>query len=133
MVQLEQSFLAALRDQVFGNSTPWSVLLTVLAIAITYQLGTLVYNIFFHPLRHFPGPKLCAASRIPLAYHMIIGDSHLWDLDLHKKYGSVVRPAPNNLSYTDDRAWKDIHGFKVGLLFLYIIDLLPISIETSAI
>lgn len=28
------------------------------------------------------------------------------------RYGPVVRYAPNNLSYTDERAWKEIHGFK---------------------
>jgi cytochrome P450 len=32
--------------------------------------------------------------------------------NLHVQYGPVVRYAPNMLSYTDQRAWKDIHGFK---------------------
>lgn len=29
---------------------------------------------------------------------------------LHEKYGPVVRIAPNHLSFTDSRAWRDIYG-----------------------
>jgi cytochrome P450 len=43
---------------------------------------------------------------------MIAGTAHHWNINLHRKYGPVVRYAPKNLSYTDERAWKDIHGFK---------------------
>jgi cytochrome P450 len=32
--------------------------------------------------------------------------------NLHVQYGPVVRYAPDMLSYIDQRAWKDIHGFK---------------------
>lgn len=33
---------------------------------------------------------------------------------LHKKYGPIVRIGPNQLSYIDPRAWKDIQGHRVG-------------------
>lgn len=33
---------------------------------------------------------------------------------MHLKYGPVVRVAPNELAYTDVRAWKDIYGHRVG-------------------
>lgn len=29
---------------------------------------------------------------------------------LHEKYGPVIRFSPNELSYTDPQAWKDING-----------------------
>ena len=32
----------------------------------------------------------------------------------HLAYGPVVRVAPNELAYTDVRAWKDIYGHRVG-------------------
>lgn len=35
-------------------------------------------------------------------------------LDLHNKYGSIVRIAPNELAYIDPQAWKDIHGTRPG-------------------
>lgn len=34
--------------------------------------------------------------------------------ELHERYGPVVRLAPNHLSYTDPRAWKDIYGHRSG-------------------
>lgn len=34
--------------------------------------------------------------------------------DMHLKYGPIVRIAPNELAFTDVRAWKDIYGHRVG-------------------
>jgi cytochrome P450 len=33
---------------------------------------------------------------------------------IHDRYGDVVRIAPNELSFTDARAWKDIYGSRQG-------------------
>jgi hypothetical protein len=35
-------------------------------------------------------------------------------LELYKKYGSVVRIAPNELAFADGDAWKDIYGHRIG-------------------
>lgn len=34
--------------------------------------------------------------------------------DLHNQYGSVVRIAPNQLSFCSSSSWKDVHGHKPG-------------------
>lgn len=34
--------------------------------------------------------------------------------DLHDEYGTVVRTAPNQLSFCSSRSWKDIHGHIPG-------------------
>jgi Cytochrome P450 len=69
-----------------------------------------VYNLFFHPLRSYPGPKLWAATRLP--WHWMNLHSRLaWGINaLHEKYGPVVRIAPDELSYTSSSAWKKIYG-----------------------
>ena len=36
--------------------------------------------------------------------------------EFHLRYGSIVRLAPNELSFTDARAWKDIYGNRAGHL-----------------
>lgn len=71
-----------------------------------------IYNIFFHPLRAYPGPWIYSASHIPLCYHLLKGDPHTNICRLHQKYGPVVRLAPNELAFADSAAWKDIMGHK---------------------
>lgn len=59
------------------------------------------YNVFFHPLTKFPGPKLHAASHIPISLSMVKG-TYVFDLKkLHDTYGPVVRTAPNELSFAE--------------------------------
>ncbi|KAF2008152.1 cytochrome P450 [Amniculicola lignicola CBS 123094] len=68
-----------------------------------------LYNIFLHPLRQYPGPLLWRAFRIPWVISIHKGNVHRRMKEFHDKYGPVVRIAPNELSYTDGRAWKDIY------------------------
>ncbi len=82
--------------------------------ATIYFTTTIIYNLYFHPLRHFPGPLLQRASLLPWAYQALLGRQPFITQKLHDRYGSVVRVAPNHLSFTDSRAWKDIYGHLVG-------------------
>ena len=34
--------------------------------------------------------------------------------ELHDKYGPIVRLMPNQLTFTDPQAWKDIYGHRPG-------------------
>lgn len=72
----------------------------------------MLYNVFLHPLRHYPGPKLSAATSIPYALLILSGQPHRKVAALHAKYGNVVRIAPNELSYTNVYAWRDIFGHR---------------------
>jgi len=69
-----------------------------------------IYNVFFHPLRNYPGPQIFDAGRLPIVYAHITGQSALWELHLHGKYGPVVRMAPDELSYSDASSWRDIYA-----------------------
>ncbi|KAI5918886.1 cytochrome P450 [Camillea tinctor] len=83
-----------------------------LALSILYIIGQVLYNIFLHPLRRYPGPLLMRAGRIGYCYKLVTGTLPFDMLDLHNKYGSVVRIAPNELAFSDPRAWKDIMGHR---------------------
>lgn len=72
--------------------------------------GKIAYNIFFHPLRRYPGPKLWAATRLTWALAMQSGDYHQKLHTMHKRYGLIVRIAPDELSFIAPEAWKDIYG-----------------------
>ncbi|KAL4899812.1 hypothetical protein BDW74DRAFT_188846 [Aspergillus multicolor] len=71
---------------------------------------TITYNRYLHPLRGYPGPLLSSVSRVPYMIAYVQGRLHLYALSLHKRYGDVVRIAPDELSYQDEQAWKDIYG-----------------------
>ncbi|KAE9366697.1 cytochrome P450 [Stipitochalara longipes BDJ] len=111
------------------ESWSWSkALLMVTSSIIFYVIGYGIYNIYFHPLAKFPGPKFAAISNIFYARTVVTGASVKTMAALHEKYGEVVRWAPNELSFSSAAAWKDIYTpHKPGAVFLkdpvfYIVD-----------
>ncbi|APA13853.1 hypothetical protein SS1G_13957 [Sclerotinia sclerotiorum 1980 UF-70] len=79
-----------------------------------YLLSYVIYNLFVHPLKSFPGPKLWAASRIPMTYYRVTGKLPMKIKELHDQYGDAVRVAPNFLEYNSSAAFEDIYGFVKG-------------------
>ena len=71
-----------------------------------------MYNLFFHPLRRYPGPLVLRATRLGFCYKILKGTLAVDVLDLHRRYGDVVRIAPDELAFADPVAWKDIMGHK---------------------
>ncbi|KAK6854491.1 toxin biosynthesis cytochrome P450 monooxygenase [Apiospora arundinis] len=89
---------------------PLTACIVPLAVVLL-AIGKAVYNVYFHPLASYPGPLLARTTRLYHAYYDIKGVS-IWKVrDWHEKYGPVVRIAPDELSYTDSRAWPAIYGF----------------------
>ncbi|KAK7178029.1 hypothetical protein DPSP01_014487 [Paraphaeosphaeria sporulosa] len=86
----------------------------ILAVVVVKFLGTCVYNVYFHPLRKFPGPKLAAATGLVFFYKMLCGEEVAYEHAMHKKYGEVVRLGPDRLTYITPQAWKDIAGAGAG-------------------
>ncbi|KAF5360317.1 hypothetical protein D9758_009123 [Tetrapyrgos nigripes] len=76
------------------------------------ELGTVCYNLFFHPLRNVPGPKMAAATNLyKIYYDLIIRGGLLSQIEkLHKRYGPVMRIAPNTLHFSDEKAYYQIYG-----------------------
>ncbi|KAH6608284.1 hypothetical protein Trco_004597, partial [Trichoderma cornu-damae] len=79
---------------------------------VGYFVWLCVYNVFFHPLSRFPGPKLSAISRIPYSRALLSGKGHVEILNLHLKYGPVVRVAPNFLSFSHPDAGTELRGHR---------------------
>ena len=77
---------------------------------IVWPIAGITYNLFFHPLRNFPGPWHFGASHLPFVWYWVRGEQTFATQKLHEKYGPVVRISPKHLSFCDARAWKDIYG-----------------------
>lgn len=74
-----------------------------------------VYNVYYHPLSKFPGPKSAAATPLPFVRRLITGHWVEWTTSLHEKYGEVVRIHPDELSFISPSAWQDIYASRPQL------------------
>lgn len=73
-----------------------------------------IYQAYFGPLRHIPGPKSWTIFPFIPKLKTLLGT---FDQDIrrfHQKYGSVVRYAPDAMSFTTGQAWKTIYGHGHG-------------------
>lgn len=80
----------------------------IATFAFIYTISLLLYNLFLHPLRKFPGPPLNRATVLPKLYYLSRGRLVYHISDIHTKYGPVVRIAPSEIAFTDPQAWRDI-------------------------
>ncbi|ETS78106.1 hypothetical protein PFICI_10168 [Pestalotiopsis fici W106-1] len=81
---------------------------------LLYYLVQFVYNIYFHPLSKYPGPRIPAGTSWWAAASYIRGTTPNDLLQLHNRYGPVVRTSPNELSYIQPAQWKEIYGHKAS-------------------
>ncbi|CBF83049.1 protein CYP567E1 [Aspergillus nidulans FGSC A4] len=81
---------------------------------ITWIARLLIRAFVSHPLAHFPGPRLSALSNLNYSWSYMGGRQPYDILNLHAEYGSVVRVAPNELSFNTAQSWKDIYAPRKG-------------------
>ncbi|OOO06873.1 cytochrome P450 [Aspergillus oryzae] len=67
------------------------------------------YQCLLSPLARFPGPFAAKLSKGWRAYKTANGQWHRKLVDLHRKYGHVVRIAPNELSVGDPSSFRKIY------------------------
>jgi cytochrome P450 len=67
--------------------------------------------VYLHPLRNVPGPTLSAFTTLPHFLAVSRGDVNHYLRRLHERYGKVVRIAPDELSFADLDALRDIYGY----------------------
>ncbi|KAJ0423592.1 cytochrome P450 [Aspergillus carlsbadensis] len=91
--------------------TPTLLCLFLLASLALRGLCLVVYNVWFHPLRQFPGPWMAGATSWWRAYREVIKHQDLAQelFGLHERYGDVVRIAPNELHFGSPSAFHDIY------------------------
>lgn len=83
--------------------------LTVAAAILGISLVKYIYCVYIHPLSSVPGPRIAACTSLWLAYHTYVGDECTVIYDLHKKYGPVLRVAPNDVDIDDGDAVEPIY------------------------
>ncbi|KAI1085484.1 cytochrome P450 [Whalleya microplaca] len=72
-----------------------------------YSISRVIFLLYLHPLSRFPGPRIAAISNIWYAYHWLSG-RYPWAIEnALRKYGPVVRIAPNELAFFTPQAFTD--------------------------
>lgn len=77
-----------------------------------FAAALLLYTIYttFRALQtKVPGPWYTNVTSLVLKYHELSASRRVWIHALHKKYGSVVRLAPNEVSFADLDGMKEIY------------------------
>lgn len=80
----------------------------------SYIVLNTIYNVWFHPLRRFPGPFFARAGRLWYVYQLMTGQVHSAIEKAHDKYGTRIRIAADELSFIDTNAWDEIYNFRHG-------------------
>lgn len=90
--------------------------LSLLALALGIVVVSLVRSYFFHPLRKFPGPFWAAHTDLWRLYYLCSRRMPDKLLEMHEKYGPVVRFAPNELSFQNPEILEQV--YKGGRKFI---------------
>jgi hypothetical protein len=74
---------------------PATVVLLAALCFFCWLASKWIYNLYFHPLAHIPGPKLAAATYLYQTYYSLVGGSHYYIIikQLHEKYGKQSVPS----------------------------------------
>ncbi|EXJ89684.1 hypothetical protein A1O3_02751 [Capronia epimyces CBS 606.96] len=77
-----------------------------------YLVARCVYDLFLHPLRNFPGPKLAAVGSFYEFYYDVVKDgTYLWEIEkMHRKYGPIVRINSRSLHIHDPEYFSTIYA-----------------------
>ncbi|RYC58873.1 hypothetical protein CHU98_g7352, partial [Xylaria longipes] len=80
----------------------WAILLPV------FLIGRMAYRRYASPLRSIPGPFLASCSRLWKIRSTISENSQWEHIDLHKKYGPIVRIGPNEVSFSSPHVARNL-------------------------
>ncbi|KAL5356419.1 cytochrome P450 [Aspergillus floccosus] len=86
------------------------LLQAVPTVCLMYSFLRAVWCLYFHPLRHVPGPRSWIAFPILRHISAIRGQLDTDMRQFHARYGDAVRFAPSEVSFITPEAWKAIYS-----------------------
>jgi hypothetical protein len=82
-------------------------------------VARLLHNKYDHGINSIPGPLLASLSNIWRLVLVIGRRPELKHIELHRKYGSVVRLGPTAVSVSDPAAIKVIYAINAGFVKVF--------------
>ncbi|OQE24624.1 hypothetical protein PENSTE_c007G01022 [Penicillium steckii] len=98
----------------YEHQTPLPILIlqTTVILGLGYISLSTIFNLVFHPLANVPGPFWARCSNLWGRYQNLHGQKAHSIHAAHKRYGSVVRIAPNTLSFSSPSSVREIYMSK---------------------
>lgn len=96
------------------EASPLEFLGYAVTLWIVYTISLVIYRLYFHPLAHFPGRKLAAATLWYEFYYDVVkpGCYYREVSKMHEEFGPVVRISPNELHLNHHSLWEPIYTAK---------------------
>ena len=85
--------------------------LTLLSL---FLLAYLAKNRFHHGLQKYPGPFFASLTDWWRFFDVLGRRPDVTHIELHRKYGDIIRLGPNTLSFASPAAVKIIYGLNKG-------------------
>lgn len=109
VLSLSQAYLELFQE--WQRAHPLAALITATLITTTLLSASYVlYTRSLSPLAKIDGPFWASLTRLWLVKHSHDGDMHRVIIAAHKRYGSLVRTGPSEVSVADLGAIKKIYG-----------------------
>ena len=90
------------------SSSGWTWSTTLVVLLISYPFLQSLYYLYLHPLSRIPGSPLWSSSRLPFLVSVARGNLTRDLAAMHKRYGPILRIAPDEVTFTHPDAWNDI-------------------------
>lgn len=71
-----------------GFGSVWGLLALTVLVGVAAAAWRVVYSLYFHPLKNFPGPWYTACTSLPLGIAGLSRSEPAWLNSLVEKYGS---------------------------------------------
>ncbi|KAF2234479.1 cytochrome P450 [Viridothelium virens] len=94
----------------------YSILIRILLSVSCFVASLALYRSLLHPLAKVPGPRTAGITQFWLAIKVSNGKVHRTQEHLHRKYGPVVRVAPNEVSLSSADALRSVYAAGSGFL-----------------
>ena len=101
-----------------------SILKAILVAAAFLSILLCLYRVLRSYLRlsHVPGPLLASLSNVSRVSWALSGRAHNKHIDLHQRYGDLVRFGPNMISVGDPGEIPTLYPLKSGFIKVRIIE-----------
>ncbi|KAE8383477.1 cytochrome P450 [Aspergillus bertholletiae] len=82
------------------------------ATAFIFIVGRVIYQLYFSPIAHVPGPKIAAVTHLyGFYYDAIRGGQYVWKVaQMHQRYGPVVRINPDEIHISDPEFYAVLYA-----------------------